>query len=65
MAYKTADYLGLNKSLIKKVTAADFTQPAKRPQKTGFVIDKAKNELNYMPVSFEEGLKRTFNYLTW
>ena len=64
MACKAADYLGLNKSLIKKVTAADFTQPAKRPLKTGFVIDKAKNELNYMPVSFEEGLKRTFNYLT-
>ena len=64
MACKAVDYLGLNKSLIKKVTAADFAQPAKRPLKTGFVIDKAKNELNYMPVSFEEGLKRTFNYLT-
>ena len=62
MACKAADYLGLNKSLIKKVTAADFTQPAKRPLKTGFVIDKAKNELNYKPVSFEEGLVKTFNY---
>ena len=61
MACKAADYLGLNKSLIKKVTAADFSQPAKRPLKTGFIIDKAKKELGYMPVSFDEGLAKTFN----
>lgn len=61
MACKVADYLGLNKSLIKKVTAADFSQPAKRPPKTGFVIEKAKRELDFHPVSFEEGLRRTFS----
>ena len=60
MACKTADYLGLNKSLIKKVTAADFSQLAKRPLKTGFIIDKAKRKLGYQPVSFEEGLVKTF-----
>lgn len=60
MAVKTAKHLGLNESLIMKVTAADFTQPARRPPKTGFVIDKAKAELGYQPVSFEEGLKKTF-----
>lgn len=60
MAIKAADYLGLNKTLIHKATAADFTQPAKRPLKTGFVIDKAKKELGYNPISFDEGLKRTF-----
>ena len=61
MACKTADYLGLNKSLIKKVTAASFSQPAKRPSKTGFVIEKARKQLGYKPVSFEEGLQKTFN----
>lgn len=60
MAVKTAEYLKLNSSLIKKVTAADFSQPAKRPPKTGFVIDKAKRELSYSPISFEEGLRKTF-----
>jgi dTDP-4-dehydrorhamnose reductase len=60
MAVRAAEYLGLDKTLIKKVTAADFSQPAKRPHKTGFVIDKAKNELGYKPLSFEEGLKKTF-----
>ena len=60
MACKTADYLNLDKSLIKKVTAANFSQTAKRPLRTNFVIDKARNELGYNPINFDEGLKRTF-----
>jgi len=60
MACKMASYLGLNEGLIRKVTAATFAQPALRPAKTGFIIDKAKKLLGYDPVSFEEGLKRTF-----
>lgn len=60
MAVQAADYLNLDKSLIKKVTAAGFSQPARRPAKTGFIIDKAKIELGYEPVSFKEGLAKTF-----
>jgi dTDP-4-dehydrorhamnose reductase len=60
MALLTAEYLHLDKSLIERTTAADFIQPAKRPSKTGLVIDKAKRELGYEPLSFEEGLKKTF-----
>ena len=60
MAIKTAEHLDLDSSVLKKVTAASFSQPARRPLKTGFVIDKARNELGYEPVSFEEGLKKTF-----
>ena len=61
MAIKTAEHLKLDGSVIKKVTAATFSQPAKRPLKTGFIIDKARKELGYEPVSFEEGLKKTFS----
>ncbi len=61
MAIRTAAYLKLDSSTIKKVTAASFSQPAKRPLKTGFIIDKAKKELGYEPLSFEEGLKKTFS----
>ena len=61
MACKAAEYLGLDTSLIHKVTQANFSQPAKRPLRTGFVIDKAKRVLGYQPISFQEGLKRTFN----
>jgi dTDP-4-dehydrorhamnose reductase len=60
MAVKTAEQLSFDKLLLKKVTAASFTQTAKRPANTGFVIDKARRELGYEPLSFEEGLKKTF-----
>ncbi len=61
MACKTAGFLGLDKTLIHRVSAADFSQPAKRPARTGLVIDKARNELGFEPISFEEGLKKTFS----
>lgn len=61
VACQAADYLQLNKDLLIKVTEADFTQPAKRPAKTGFNISKAKKELGYSPISFAEGLIKTFN----
>lgn len=61
MAIKTAEHLRLDSSVIKKVTAASFSQPARRPPKTGFIIDKAREELGYEPLSFDEGLKKTFS----
>jgi len=59
MAIATAEFLNLDKSLIKEVTAQTFTQPALRPDKTGFDISKAKRDLGFMPISFEEGLRKT------
>ncbi len=61
MATKAARLLGLEKHLIKPVTSLTFTQPGKRPPRTGFVIDKARRELDFEPVSFEEGLKCCFS----
>jgi dTDP-4-dehydrorhamnose reductase len=61
MAIKTAAYLGLDSSLLINVTAATFSQPALRPLRTGFVIDKAREILGYTPQSFEEGLRKTFS----
>lgn len=57
IAIKTADFFKLDKSLIKPADSATFTQPAKRPPTTGFIIDKARRELGYEPRSFEEGLE--------
>lgn len=57
MALRVADYFGLNKSLIEKVDASTFSQPARRPARTGFIIEKARRELGYQPVSFAEGIK--------
>ncbi|MES2518624.1 MAG: SDR family oxidoreductase [Bacteroidota bacterium] len=56
MAIKTADFFQLDKSLISQVDSSNFTQPAKRPPRTGFILDKAISVLGYNPVSFEEGI---------
>lgn len=56
MAIATADFFQLDKSLIHETDGSKFTQPAKRPPKTGFVIDKAREILGYTPHSFVEGL---------
>jgi dTDP-4-dehydrorhamnose reductase len=60
MTVAMARYLGLNESLIEPVNANTFQQPAMRPPKTGFRITKAERELGYKPISFEEGLEKTF-----
>ncbi|MEL7145341.1 MAG: SDR family oxidoreductase [Bacteroidota bacterium] len=57
MAVMTADFFSLDKSLIEEVDASVFTQAAKRPPKTGFIIDKAKKILGYQPVSFRRGIE--------
>ncbi len=57
LAHVVADYYGLDKSLIKPSKSADIKQPAKRPPITGFIIDKAINDLGYNPHSFTEGIK--------
>lgn len=57
IAIRTADFFGLDKSLITAVDSNTFTQPARRPLKTGFIIDKARKDLGYEPHSFTEGIK--------
>ena len=56
MAIRTADYFGLDKSLIAQADASTFTQVARRPPKTGFILDKARTVLGYDPHTFEEGI---------
>jgi dTDP-4-dehydrorhamnose reductase len=56
LVHKVADFWKLDKSLINPVSSATINQPAMRPPRTGFIIDKAKKVLGYNPHSFEEGL---------
>ena len=56
MAVMTADYYGLDKSLLQKADSSTFSQTAKRPAKTGFILDKAKKVLGYSPKTFQEGI---------
>jgi dTDP-4-dehydrorhamnose reductase len=57
IAIKTADFFSLDKSLIQATDSTRFVQAAKRPLRTGFIIEKARKELGYEPHSFDEGLQ--------
>lgn len=57
IAVQTAKFFKLDPSLIQATDSTKFKQPARRPMKTGFIIDKAKKELGYEPHSFLEGLE--------
>jgi len=52
-----ADFWHLDKNLINEISSASLNQDAKRPMRTGFILDKAMTELNYHPHSFTEGLE--------
>lgn len=51
-----ADYFSLDKKYIHPITTASLKQPAARPLKTGFIVEKAMRELNFHPHSLREGL---------
>lgn len=57
IAVRTAEFFGLDKSLITPTDSSQFVQPARRPLRTGFNIDKARKDLGYEPHSFHEGLE--------
>jgi dTDP-4-dehydrorhamnose reductase len=54
---QVADFYKLDKSLIHPISSASLNQVAKRPVKTGFILDKSIKELGYNPHSFTEGMQ--------
>lgn len=53
---RVAKYFDLDASGISEISSASLDQAAKRPPKTGFILEKARRDLGYKPHSFEEGL---------
>ena len=56
MALRVAAHFGLDTCLIEEVDSRTCTQPARRPARTGFIIDKARRELGYRPRCFADGI---------
>ncbi len=54
---RVAAYFNLPSSQVTEIASSTLSQAAKRPPKTGFILDKAITELGYAPCSFEEGLQ--------
>ena len=63
IALKTAARFDLDSTKIEKVDASTFKQPGRRPLKTGFVIEKARKELGYEPISFDEALNKMYGLM--
>lgn len=61
MGSQIADFYGLKKNLIQIVQTSSLTQPAKRPPKTGFLLEKAITKLGFKPLSLQEGLIKMEN----
>jgi dTDP-4-dehydrorhamnose reductase len=57
IALATAKFFNLNSALISSTNSNEFKQAARRPLKTGFVIEKARKQLGYEPHSFDGGLQ--------
>ena len=57
IALMVAEHMQLDASLITKVDASNFTQPAVRPLRTPFDISKARAFLRYEPINFKEGME--------
>ena len=56
LVYAVADFYELDKSVISPIKSTTLNQAAKRPPKTGFILDKAINDFGYNPHSFSESL---------
>jgi dTDP-4-dehydrorhamnose reductase len=56
LVYRVGTFFGLDTSVVTPVKSDALDQPAKRPPKTGFIIDKARRDLGYAPRGLAEGL---------
>lgn len=57
IAYRTAQYFGLDTSLIQSVTTEEMNEGTPRPLFSPMSTEKAFREFGYKPSAFEEGLK--------
>ena len=56
MVERIGKYYGLDITNLNKISTSTLNQKAKRPPRTGFILDKANSLLDYNPHSFEESL---------
>lgn len=60
IAVKTAELFDLDQTRMSKADQHSFSQPGRRPLKTGFDISKARTELGFEPISFDEAIREMY-----
>lgn len=63
-AVRTARFFLLDESLITPVSSRTLNQAGRRPESTGFILDKARSELQFNPKNLDEGLHMVRNLLS-
>lgn len=63
LVQRVAAFFNLDASKVERSDSSTLNQPARRPPKTGFTLDKSRSILGYEPHSFEEGLALVQNQL--
>lgn len=61
IAYRVADALKLDRSLICPVTTEEMQEATPRPRFSGLSTHKAQRELNYQPHTLDEGIRKMFS----
>jgi dTDP-4-dehydrorhamnose reductase len=56
LVQRVGRFFQLDTAVITAVKSGSLAQPAARPPRTGFILDKARRDLGYAPRGFEEGL---------
>lgn len=57
MALEIAATFNLDGSYIKRIKTSQLNQPAKRPERTGFVLDKSQKDLDFPIADFKNRLQ--------
>lgn len=63
-AKRAAEVFGFDQTLIQRIKTSELTQLAARPLNTSFILNKAKQEINYSPMNVTQGLKLLQEELT-
>jgi len=56
LVQRVGEFFQLDSSVVTPVKSDSLGQPARRPPRTGFILDKARRELGYAPRGLEAGL---------
>ena len=57
LVVRIAKFYSLDHGCVKAISSDTLNQKARRPPRTGFVLDKAAKTLGYKPMTLEESLK--------
>lgn len=63
LVLQVAEVSGFDPKNVGRANSSNFSQPAQRPPKTGFILDKSMSVLDYKPHAFKAGVQLVMEQL--